>query len=132
MIALLNNSREISINTGSYAGHFRQTVPFTIIESAINLTTSLIGVCFLGIYGVLLGTVAAHKGQIQKQRHGEQGEKKRAVIGFQVLWYARSYDKLRPDAPPNNQALATTLPAPLKNTAPATVPKGSELSTTNG
>ena len=23
-----------------------------------------------------------------------------------VLWYARSYDKLRPDAPPNNQALA--------------------------
>lgn len=59
LIALLNNSRGISDNTGSYAGHFRQTVPFTIIESAINLTTSLIGVCFLGIYGVLLGTVAA-------------------------------------------------------------------------
>lgn len=59
LIALLNNSREISINTGSYAGHFRQTVPFTIWESIINLTTSLIGVYFLGIYGVLLGTVAA-------------------------------------------------------------------------
>ena len=59
LIALLSKSREISINTGSYAGHFRQTVPFTIRESAINLTVSLIGVYFLGIYGVLLGTVAA-------------------------------------------------------------------------
>lgn len=59
LIALMTKSRTITDNTVGYAGHFRQTVPYTILESSINLTVSIIGVCFWGIYGVLWGTVAA-------------------------------------------------------------------------
>ena len=40
-----------------YAGHFQKTLPHTIAESTINLVVSLIGAYYLGIYGVLLGTV---------------------------------------------------------------------------
>lgn len=41
------------------AGHFKKTQFRSIIESVINLSVSLIAVNFLGIYGVLLGTIAA-------------------------------------------------------------------------
>ncbi len=50
---------------GSYAGHFKQTVSHSIIETSINLGVSIIAVILfdklwhLGIYGVLLGTIAA-------------------------------------------------------------------------
>ncbi len=57
--SLLERSRTQMLDTITFAGHFRETVRPSIIESAINLTVSLIGVIFLGIYGVLLGTVAA-------------------------------------------------------------------------
>lgn len=56
---LLNISRIPMTNTIDYAGHYQQTLPHSLIESGINLTVSLIGVYFLGVYGVLLGTVAA-------------------------------------------------------------------------
>lgn len=59
LTTLLNKSRAPMLNTISYAGHFKATLPASILESAINIATSLIGVHFLGIYGVLLGTVAA-------------------------------------------------------------------------
>ena len=59
LCSLLDRSRLLTLNTIEYAGHYRQTLPQTIIESAINLVVSLIGVWLLGIYGVLLGTVAA-------------------------------------------------------------------------
>lgn len=59
LVSLLDKSRVPMNNTINYAGHYRATLPYTILESAINLATSLIGVYFLGIYGVLLGTVAA-------------------------------------------------------------------------
>lgn len=57
--SLLDKSRVQMLATINYAGHFRNTLRQTITESVINLTTSLIGVYFLGIYGVLLGTIAA-------------------------------------------------------------------------
>ena len=47
------------LNTINYAGHFKATSRYSLIESGINLSMSLIGVYFLGIYGVLLGTIAA-------------------------------------------------------------------------
>lgn len=56
---LLNYGRSSSNNIISYAGHFRQTQWRAIIEAVINITVSVIGVYFLGIYGVLLGTIAA-------------------------------------------------------------------------
>lgn len=59
LCSLLDKSRTPMINTISYAGHYQQTLPHTITESCINITVSLVGVYFLGIYGVLLGTVAA-------------------------------------------------------------------------
>ena len=59
LIELLSGSRGVIGQTISYAGHFRQTLSRTITESAINLTVSLVGVCFWGIYGVLLGTIVA-------------------------------------------------------------------------
>ena len=42
-----------------FAGHFKQTQWHSVLEAAINVTVSLIGVHFYGIYGVLLGTIAA-------------------------------------------------------------------------
>ena len=41
------------------AGHFKKTQYRSILESVINLTVSLVAVNFLGIYGVLIGTIAA-------------------------------------------------------------------------
>lgn len=58
-IALLNHSRTPMLWTIDYAGHFKQTMSRSLLESAINLTVSLVGVYFFGIYGVLLGTVIA-------------------------------------------------------------------------
>ena len=40
-------------------GIFKQTQVRSIIESAINLTVSLVLVFKIGMYGVLLGTIAA-------------------------------------------------------------------------
>ena len=41
------------------AGHFEQTINRAIIEMIINVTVSLIGVYYFGIYGVLIGTIVA-------------------------------------------------------------------------
>lgn len=59
LIPLMYLGQTLAGNTVGIAGHFRQTLPFAILESTINLTVSLVGVYFWGIYGVLLGTVAA-------------------------------------------------------------------------
>ena len=59
LIAVLTIMRQPMLNTISFAGHFKQTTPQTIAETVINLTVSITGVLWLGIYGVLLGTVAA-------------------------------------------------------------------------
>lgn len=59
VIALLTAMRKPMLMTISYAGHFKLTTPQMVAETIINLTVSLIAVRFLGIYGVLLGSVAA-------------------------------------------------------------------------
>ncbi|AKG34075.1 lipopolysaccharide biosynthesis protein [Paenibacillus durus] len=56
---LLINARSSANNVINIAGHFKNTLTRTLLESGINLAASLILVQFLGIYGVLLGTVAA-------------------------------------------------------------------------
>lgn len=58
-VEMLRAMRSSSINTISVAGHFKQTRNFAIIESVINLVVSLATVCWIGVYGVLIGTVAA-------------------------------------------------------------------------
>lgn len=56
---LLSNGRNSSLQVINYAGHFQQTQWRSILESVINLSVSLICVFRFGIYGVLLGTIAA-------------------------------------------------------------------------
>ena len=52
-------ARRISSQVINFAGHFQQTQWRSVIESTINLTVSIFLVSKIGIYGVLLGTIAA-------------------------------------------------------------------------
>lgn len=58
-VSLLNQSRMPMLQTINYAGHYQQTLSRCIAETTINLSVSLLLVFPLGIYGVLIGTVAA-------------------------------------------------------------------------
>ncbi len=58
-IQLLSNGRLASAYLIDFAGHFKNTKWRAIVESVINLVTSLICVQYFGIYGVLFGTIAA-------------------------------------------------------------------------
>jgi O-antigen/teichoic acid export membrane protein len=58
-VNLLSYSRSTASMLVNYAGHFKETKWRSIIESIINLTSSLLFVNLLGIYGVLIGTVIA-------------------------------------------------------------------------
>lgn len=52
-------ARRTSSQIINFAGHFQQTQWRSVLESAINLSVSLILVQKIGIYGVLIGTIAA-------------------------------------------------------------------------
>ena len=56
---LLSNGRSAAQRVIEYAGHFKLTQDRSIIESVINVIVSLVGVVKFGMYGVLLGTIAA-------------------------------------------------------------------------
>lgn len=59
LVHLLSEGRSLSGYTIIFAGHFKETKWRTITESVINIVVSLIAVHYLGIYGVLAGTIAA-------------------------------------------------------------------------
>lgn len=59
MIALLENSRLSSAKAIHVAGHFRQTQWHAWTEMIINVVVSVICVIIWGIYGTLIGTIAA-------------------------------------------------------------------------
>lgn len=56
---LLENGRTSSMKVINYAGHFKQTRYHALIEMIINMAVSIIAVNIWGIYGVILGTIAA-------------------------------------------------------------------------
>lgn len=56
---ILSYARLPVLNVISYAGHFRETQWRSLLESAINLSASVILVFKFEIYGVLLGTIVA-------------------------------------------------------------------------
>lgn len=58
-VNVLLYARRTSSQIINFAGTFKQTQWRSIIESIINLTVSLILVQHIGIYGVLIGTIAA-------------------------------------------------------------------------
>lgn len=59
IVQILSWSRYVSGNLTGLAGYARQTSYISVAEAAINVTVSLILIHFLGIVGVLIGTVAA-------------------------------------------------------------------------
>lgn len=59
IMEILNMIRMPLLNTINYAGHFKNTLKQTIIETSINIVVSFIGVIYLGIYGVIIGTIFA-------------------------------------------------------------------------
>lgn len=56
---VLMYARRTSSQIINFAGHFKQTQWRSVIESIINLSVSLFLVYKIGIYGVLIGTIAA-------------------------------------------------------------------------
>ncbi|MCQ2468642.1 MAG: sugar isomerase [Ruminococcus sp.] len=58
-ISLLSCGRSAANQVINFAGHFKLTQNRAIAEAAINLVTSVVAVQFWGIYGVLIGTIAA-------------------------------------------------------------------------
>ena len=56
---VLMYARRTSSQIINFAGHFKQTQWRSVFESIINLSVSLILVFYIGIYGVLIGTIAA-------------------------------------------------------------------------
>ncbi|MGN0870987.1 MAG: lipopolysaccharide biosynthesis protein [Victivallales bacterium] len=59
ILYVLMYARRTSSQIINFAGHFKQTQWRSILESGINLGVSIILVKPLGMYGVLLGTIAA-------------------------------------------------------------------------
>lgn len=59
ILNILMYSRRTSSQIINFAGHFKQTQNRSIIESTINILVSLILVNKIGMYGVLIGTIAA-------------------------------------------------------------------------
>lgn len=59
LVFLLQGARGPMQLVTEYAGHFKQTRNQAIIEMVINISVSILCVLQFGIYGVLLGTIAA-------------------------------------------------------------------------
>lgn len=59
IVFLLQAARGPSSLAIDYAEHFRQTRWRAILEMVINLSVTVVGIFWIGIYGALLGTIAA-------------------------------------------------------------------------
>lgn len=59
LLNVLMYARRPSSQIINFAGHFKQTQWRSILESVINLSVSLVLVYKIGVYGVLIGTIAA-------------------------------------------------------------------------
>ena len=59
VLKLLSSARIPALNPINISGHFKATQNRAVIESVLNIIASLIFVQRFGIYGVLMGTIAA-------------------------------------------------------------------------
>lgn len=59
IVEVLTFMRTPMLNTINFAEKFKETLPQTLIETGINLTVSIGCVKYMGIYGVLFGTIVA-------------------------------------------------------------------------
>ena len=60
LMHIMASSREASSRVINFAGHFKQMQWRAILEAVINLSVSIFLVLKFGIYGVVLGTIAAY------------------------------------------------------------------------
>lgn len=58
-IKMLVTGRAVAGYTITFAQHFKRTQWRALLETAINLVVSIVGVIYYGLYGVLFGTIAA-------------------------------------------------------------------------
>jgi len=56
---VLSSARTVASNLITVAGRFRETIWRTIAETSINLFVSIVCVQIVGVYGVVIGTLAA-------------------------------------------------------------------------
>lgn len=59
LMYILMQSRKPAHDIVKVAGHFKQTQNQAVVEAIINITVSIVMVYFLGIYGVIIGTIVA-------------------------------------------------------------------------
>lgn len=59
ILKMVSTLRSQSQNTIDFAGHFKETQNSAIAEAVLNILISLIGVYFIGIYGVVLGSIVS-------------------------------------------------------------------------
>lgn len=59
MVPLLTHGRTAANSGINFAGHFEQTKWYAVIESAINLSVSIVSILLIGLPGALLGTIVA-------------------------------------------------------------------------
>ncbi len=59
IVPLLSYGRLAANNIINYAGHFEKTKWRAVLESLINIVVSVIGILKFGIFGALIGTIAA-------------------------------------------------------------------------
>ncbi|MCF0132410.1 MAG: sugar isomerase [Blautia sp.] len=59
LIRLLSNGKVPIQNVINFSEHFQQTKSHAILEMTVNLAASIVGIKLCGIYGCLLGTIAA-------------------------------------------------------------------------
>lgn len=64
VLKMVTALRTQSQNAVNFAGHFKETESMAIIEAVSNIVISLICVSFIGIYGVLIGSIVStfHRG----------------------------------------------------------------------
>ena len=56
MLVFMRKPMSLTIN---YAGHFKETIKYAVIEMILNLVLSIVGCIFIGIYGLLIATIIA-------------------------------------------------------------------------
>ena len=59
ILKMVTTLRSQSQNTINFAGHFKETQRSAILEAVINIVVSLISVNYVGIYGVLIGSIVS-------------------------------------------------------------------------
>ena len=59
VLKMVTTLRSQSQNTINFAGHFKETQKSSIIEAVMNIVISIIGGYYLGIYGVVLGSIVS-------------------------------------------------------------------------